>query len=119
MVRVLVVEDNDVFREALEVVLGLAGDLEVLPAADGVAAVAACRASCPDVALVDYRLPDLDGVEVTRAIREACPQAAVVVLTAAADGPELKALTQAGAVACLSKDRGMDEIVAAIRDAAR
>jgi len=119
-IDVVIVEDNEVFREALEVLFGLTPDLRVVAAvADGGAAVEACRDLRPDVALVDYRLPGLDGVETTRAVLAACPGTAVVALTAAADAPEIEALLAAGAVACLTKDRGMEEIVAAIRDAAR
>ena len=117
-IEVLLVEDNDVFREALEVLLGLAGGLHVVGAvADGESALEACRERAPDVVVMDYRLPDLDGVQTTRALRTACPQAAIVALTAAADAPEIEALLDAGAVACLSKDRELDEIVAAIRAA--
>ena len=119
MLRVLLVEDNDVFREALQLVLGLQDSLEVAGAVrDGEGALAACRASCPDVALVDFRLPDLDGVEVTRAIRASCPGVVVLALTAAANAPEVEALLAAGAVACLPKTLASGEIVAAIRAAA-
>jgi DNA-binding NarL/FixJ family response regulator len=118
-IDVAIVEDNDVFREALEILLGLAPDLNVVASVpSGREALAACPGADPDVVLVDYRLPDLDGVETTRAILAACPRAAVVALTAAADAPEIAALLDAGAVACLTKDRGLDEIVAAIRAAA-
>ena len=119
-VRVAIVEDNDVFREALEILLGLTPDLNIVASVpSGREALDACPGADPDVVLVDYRLPDLDGVETTRAILAACPGAVVVALTAAADPPEIDALLAAGAVACLTKDRGLDEIVAAIRDAAR
>ena len=67
---------------------------------------------------MDYRLPELDGVETTAAIRDDRPEAAVVVLTAEAGDGEIEALFEAGAVACLTKDRELDEIVGAIRDAA-
>lgn len=118
VVTVAIVEDNEVFREALEILLGLEGDLEVVAVAgDGHAAIDVVREHAPDVVVVDYRLPDLDGVETTRAIRAARPASAVVVLTAAADGPEIDALLDAGAVACLTKDRDLGEIVAAIRGA--
>jgi DNA-binding NarL/FixJ family response regulator len=119
-IAVAIVEDNEVYREALEIVFGLTPDLDVVAAApDGRTAVTACRSTQPDVVLVDYRLPDLDGVETTRAIRAACPSATVLVLTAAADGPEIDALLDAGAVDCLTKDRELSEIVAAVRAAAR
>lgn len=120
MIGVVIVEDNEVFREALEILLALTPDLRVVASVpDGEAGVAACRDLRPAVAVVDYRLPGADGVSTTRAIREASPASAVVVLTAAAEEPELAALERAGAAACLMKDRAMDEIVAAIRDAAR
>jgi len=117
-IRLLLVEDNDVFRDALELMLGVMPDIRVVGAvADGQTAVDLCRDDCPDVVLMDYRLPGLDGVEATQAIGECC-DAAVVVLTAAADRRELQALSDAGAVACLTKDSDLTEIVGAIRDAA-
>jgi DNA-binding NarL/FixJ family response regulator len=119
-IGVVLVEDNDVFREALELMLEVTPDIRVVAAvADGESALEVCRRLDPDVVLVDYRLPGLDGVETTAALRSACPQASVVVLTAAAETGEVQALLDAGAVACLTKDRGLDEIVGAIRNAAR
>ncbi len=119
-IRIVIVEDNKVFREALELLLGLRGDIVVVASvADGEAAVPACREHNPQVALMDYRLPGLDGVEATRALKEACPTVAVVALTASANREEMQALRDAGAVACLTKDRELEEIVAAIHEAAR
>jgi DNA-binding NarL/FixJ family response regulator len=119
-IRIVIVEDNKVFREALELLLGLRNDIVVVgTVADGEEAVPACRRLKPDVALMDYRLPGLDGVEATRALRDACPEVAVVALTASANREEMNALIAAGAVACLTKDKELEEIVAAIHDAAR
>jgi DNA-binding NarL/FixJ family response regulator len=119
-IRIVIVEDNKVFREALELLLGLRSDILVVGSvADGEAAVPACREHDPQVALMDYRLPGLDGVEATRALKEACPTVAVVALTASANREEMQALRDAGAVACLTKDKELEEIVAAIHDAAR
>jgi len=118
-IRVMVVEDNDVFRSALEVLLTLDGDIEIAGSApDGEDVVERCRQLDPDVLLVDYRLPGLDGVQVTRLVREQLPDVAVVALTAAAEPRERKALIDAGAEACIGKDRPLDEIVAAVREAA-
>jgi DNA-binding NarL/FixJ family response regulator len=118
-IEVVLVEDNDVFREALELMLGVTPDVRVVAAfSDGESALAACPGLRPDVVLLDYRLPGLDGVETTSALRGALPETAVVVLTAAAESGEIQALYDAGAVACLTKDRGLDEIVGAIREAA-
>jgi DNA-binding NarL/FixJ family response regulator len=119
-IRVLLVEDNQVFREALELLLGLRSDMEVVASVpDGGAAAAVAAEVRPEVVLMDYRLPGLDGVQATRAVREACPSAAVVCLTASATLRERDALTDAGVVACLRKDDGLDAIIAAIRGAAR
>jgi DNA-binding NarL/FixJ family response regulator len=118
-IDVVLVEDNDVFREALELLLDVTPDVRVVASvSNGEAAVEVCPRVDPDVVLVDYRLPGLDGVETTVAIRSACPQAAVVVLTATAETGEVAALLDAGAVACLTKDRELDDIVRAIRSAA-
>jgi DNA-binding NarL/FixJ family response regulator len=118
-VRVALIEDNDVFREALEMLLELQPGLEVVAsAADGDAAVRLCREHTPDVVLMDYRLPGIDGVQATRQLLEACPSVAVVCLTASANLREVDALYAAGAVACLTKDEPLDDIVAAVRRAA-
>ncbi|HSK16433.1 MAG TPA: response regulator transcription factor [Gaiellaceae bacterium] len=118
-IEVVIVEDNDVFRESLELLLGLVPDIDVVAAVgDGMSALEVCAAHAPDVVLMDYRLPELDGVETTVAVGQACPEAAVVVLTATAESEEIDALYEAGAVACLTKDRELDEIVGAVRDAA-
>jgi DNA-binding NarL/FixJ family response regulator len=118
-IRIVIVEDNKVFREALELLLGLRSELVVVASvSDGEEAVALCLEHHPDVALMDYRLPGLDGIEATRALKEACPEVAVVGLTASANREEMKALREAGAVACLTKDQELEEIVAAIHAAA-
>ena len=118
-ITVVLVEDNDVFRESLELLLSTVPDLRVEAAvSDGKSALEMCGSLRPDVVLMDYRLPELDGVETTAAIGEACPTTAVVVLTATAESEEIDALYDAGAVACLTKDRELDDIVGAVRDAA-
>jgi DNA-binding NarL/FixJ family response regulator len=119
-IRVMLVEDNDVFREALELLLGLQSDIGVVASFSGGEAAAAEVADIsPDVILMDYRLPDVDGVQATRAVLAACPETAVVCLTASANPRERRALLEAGAVGCLEKDEGLDAIIAAIREAAR
>jgi len=118
-IRVVLVEDNQVFRDGLELVLGLRSDIQIVGAAvDGPEAVELARELRPDVVLMDYRLPGMDGVEATAALLEAYPDAAVIGLTASANIRERHAMSEAGAVDCLSKDDDLDEIVAAIHRAA-
>jgi DNA-binding NarL/FixJ family response regulator len=118
-ITVVLVEDNDVFRESLELLLGVVADIEVVAAVgDGTSALRVVPPLNPDVVVMDYRLPALDGVETTLAIRTSCPETGVVVLSAEAGIGEIEALYAAGAVAFLTKDCELDEIVAAIREAA-
>ena len=117
-IRILLVEDNQVFREALELLLGLRADIDVVASVgDGSAAVPAVLEHAPDVVLMDYRMPTLDGVQATAAVKSAAPNVAVVCLTASANAREIEALYAAGATACLTKDRELDEIVDAITSA--
>lgn len=118
-VRVVIVEDNDSFRETLELLLTLRAGIEVVAAVDcGLDAVEACVRFDPDVALVDYRMPGLNGAQTTAALRAAAPRTQVVCLTASVSGDEVELLLGAGAVACVTKDKSLDEIVAVIRMAA-
>jgi DNA-binding NarL/FixJ family response regulator len=117
-IRVLLVEDNDVFRQALVLLLELQDGIEVVGAvSEGAAAVGACKAFGPHVVVMDFRLPGMDGVETTIALTEECPEVSVVCLTASASPRELDALRAAGAVECLRKDEELDVIVNAIRKA--
>jgi DNA-binding NarL/FixJ family response regulator len=116
---VVLIEDNQVFREALELLLGLRTDVEVVASVStGVSAAELVRDLRPDVVLLDYRLPGMNGVEVTRAIRSAAPEVAVVCLTASVSRREVEELYAAGAQACLTKDEELEEIITAIHEAA-
>ena len=118
-VRILLVEDNQVFRDALELLLDMRADVEVVASvADGSHALPAAAQHRPDVVLMDYRLPGMDGVQATTALREAHPEIGVVVLTASANSREIDALYAAGASACLTKDQELETIVEAIKSAA-
>lgn len=117
-VRVVIVEDNQIFRETLELLLPLRAGIEIVAAvASGAAAVEACARLDPDVALVDYRMPGLDGAQTAVALRTAAPRTRVVCLTASLSKAEIELVKSAGAVACLTKDQSLDEIVAVIRAA--
>ena len=118
-IRILLVEDNDVYRGSLELLLGLEPGLEVVGGvSDGAAAAVACAEAGADVILMDYRLPGLDGAAATAAVLKACPGAAVVCLTAEATETEDEAVREAGAAALVRKGGPLGELVGAIRDAA-
>lgn len=117
--RVVLVEDNDVFRETLELLLGLRGEVEVVGSvASGDEAVALCAALEPDVVLVDYRMPGMNGAETTRAVLEATPGTTVICLTASVAQAEIEELRAAGAIACITKDQELDQLVLAVCEAA-
>jgi DNA-binding NarL/FixJ family response regulator len=118
-IRVVLVEDNDIFRQGLEMVLALRSDIEVAASVDdGEDAAAIASRLQPDVVLMDYRLPGIDGVQATAAVKAASPETAVICLTAEANERERSALYDAGAVACVTKDEDLDQIVAVIQRAA-
>jgi DNA-binding NarL/FixJ family response regulator len=117
-VRVLLVEDSDVYRESLVFLLGARTDLEVAGAvADGAAAVRAYRELQPDVVVLDYRLPDVDGGTVASDLEAEGFRAAIVFLSASAGRDEYDAASSAGA-ALVRKDEGIDALVHAVRAAA-
>lgn len=118
-IRILLVEDNDVYRASLELLLGLESGLEVVGGvSDGATAAERCAATRADVVLMDFRLPGLDGAAATAAVLDACPGAAVVCLTAEATEVEDEAVRKAGAAALVRKGGPLGELVRAIRDAA-
>jgi DNA-binding NarL/FixJ family response regulator len=118
-IRVLLVEDSDVYRESLELVLGLVADVEVVGGvATGGAAAAACEELSADVVVIDYRLPDVSGTEAASEVRVRCPQAGVVFLSASAGEDERVAARSTGA-ALVRKDEGVDALVEAVRSASQ
>jgi DNA-binding NarL/FixJ family response regulator len=116
-IRVLLVEDNDVFRESLVFLLRPRPDVEVVGAvADGASAAPACSELGADVVVIDYRLPDVEGADVAEAVRESCPGASIVFLSASAGAEELEAARRSG-VPLVRKDEGVDALVEAVRNA--
>jgi DNA-binding NarL/FixJ family response regulator len=118
MTRVLVVDDQDLVRQGLRMILELGGIEVVAEARDGQAAVAACAAQQPDVVLMDLRMPGMDGVEATRQIVAAHGARVIVLTTFDVDQHVVDAL-RAGAVGFLLKDVTADGLVDAVRRAER
>jgi DNA-binding NarL/FixJ family response regulator len=118
-IRVLLVEDNDVYRESLELLLGMRSGLEIVGSiGSGDRAAAAAAELSPDVVVMDFRLPGLDGAAATRAVIEST-SAAVVCLTAEASPEEREEIVRAGAAALVEKGGSVDGLADAIRAAAR
>jgi len=118
-IRVVLVEDNDTFRETLELLFGLRDEIEVVASVStGDQAPPVVRDARPDVVLMDYRMPGLNGAEATRAVLDAYPDTHVVCLTASVTNQEVAEVLAAGAVACVTKDQDFDKLVATIQDAA-
>jgi DNA-binding NarL/FixJ family response regulator len=118
-VTVVIVEDNDTFRETLELLFGLRDEIEVVASvAMGDKAPPVVAELRPDVVLMDYRMPGLNGAEATRAVLEAYPATNVVCLSASVTPQEINDVLEAGAVACVTKDQDFDRLVATIREAA-
>lgn len=118
VVRVLLVEDNEVYRSSLELLLGLQSGLAVVGAVGtGTEAAEAAARLEADVVLMDYRLPGIDGASATREVI-AASGAAVICLTAEATAEERDEILRAGARGLVEKGDAVEALAAAIRSAA-
>jgi DNA-binding NarL/FixJ family response regulator len=118
--RLLLVDDQGMFREGLRMLLSLQSDFLIVgEAGDGAAAVELARKEKPDVVLMDLRMPGVGGVEATRRIRTALPEVRVIVLTTFEEDEEVFAALRAGAAGYLLKASPSDKLCEAIRLVAR
>ena len=119
-VRVLVVDDQTLFREALTTLLGVREEVEMVGAVgDGAQALEAVALLRPDVVLMDLRMPVLDGVATTRRLAVEHPDVRVLVLTTFDGDDEVFPALRAGAVGYLLKDATASRLVEAVQAAAR
>ncbi|AUI59196.1 response regulator transcription factor [Amycolatopsis sp. BJA-103] len=119
-VRVLLVDDQALFREALATLLEVQPEIEVVgEAGDGEQAVRLCAELCPDVALMDLRMPVLDGIAATARLRAEQPGVRVLALTTFDDDEDVFAALRAGAVGYLLKDVSSARLVEALVAAKR
>ena len=116
-IRVVLVDDHQVLVEALRYVLEREPDIRVVAVARSVGEAKLAAREPLDVALMDYALPDGTGAEATRAIKARWPAARVVMLTAVSDDETVLESIQAGADGYLTKDRAVEDVVAAVRAA--
>ena len=115
-IRVVVVDDQELFRRGLTMLLGVEDDIEVVgEAGDGVAATELAATAVPDVILMDVRMPKRSGIEACIAIKEAAPTARIIMLTVSDEEADLYDAVKNGASGYLLKDSSIDEVAQAVR----
>lgn len=118
-IRLLLVDDQALFREGLRTLLSVWPDLTVVGEANNGQEALDLAPQCrPDVVLMDLRMPVLDGVAATRRLREKMPEVKIIVLTTFDDDDHVFDGLRAGAVGYLLKDVPSEKLVEAIRAAA-
>jgi DNA-binding NarL/FixJ family response regulator len=118
-VRLLIVDDHDMFADSLRLALSAEPDLVVVGTASTLALARAMVVTTrPDVVLLDHRLPDGLGVDSIAELKTLRPDTKIVVLTAAAEDAMLVTATEAGCAGFILKTSPLDELVAAVRTAA-
>lgn len=118
--RLMLVDDQSLFREALRTLLSLQPDFEIVAEAEnGERAIALAKTHKPDVILMDLRMPVLGGVEATRRIMATAPGSRVVVLTTFEEDEEIFDALQAGALGYLLKACSADKLCESVRAAAK
>ena len=110
------VDDQELFRRGLTMLLGVEDDIEVVgEAGDGVAATELAGSAVPDVILMDVRMPKRSGIEACVAIKEIAPTARIIMLTVSDEEADLYDAVKNGASGYLLKDSSIDEVAQAVR----
>ena len=119
-IRVVVVDDHELFRRGITQVLSDEADIEVVgEAEDGPAAVATAEALAPDVVLLDLRMPGMGGIEVARRLVATLPGVRILVLTVSDEPDDLFEAVKAGVAGYLLKEVPIHEVAEAVRSVAR
>ena len=116
VIRVLIADDQALFRRGLFVVLGTEEGIEVIAEAEnGEDAVAKSLELVPDVVLMDVRMPKVDGIEATRRISAELPTTRILMLTVSDEEDDLYEAIKAGAQGYLLKEISVEEVAQTIR----
>jgi DNA-binding NarL/FixJ family response regulator len=114
MTKIVIADDQALFREGLRTLLSIRPDMDVVgEAANGDEAVALVEALRPNVVLMDLRMPKVDGIQATARIRKRWPEIPVLVLTTFDDDANLFGALRAGAAGYLLKDVSSETLIAA------
>lgn len=115
-IRVLLVDDQELFRRGLTMLLGIEDGIEVVgEAGDGIEGTELATTTVPDVVLLDVRMPKRSGIEACRAIKENVPSAKIIMLTVSDEEADLYEAVKSGAAGYLLKDSSIDEVAQAVR----
>ena len=116
MIKVLIVDDQELFRESLKVVLGVSPNIQVTDAVPGVAqALESAQQNRPDVVLMDIRMPGMDGVEGTKLFKKRWPDIKIIVLTTFDDDEYIFGALKNGACGYLLKGSSISKLSESIR----
>jgi len=116
VIKVLIVDDQELFRESLKVVLGVSPNIQVTDAVPGVAqALESAQCNRPDVVLMDIRMPGMDGVEGTRLFKKRWPNIKIIVLTTFDDDDYIFGALKNGASGYLLKGSSISKLSESIR----
>ena len=114
-IRVVLVDDHELFRGGLRDILEDQGITVVGEAPDGARGVELVAELAPDVAVMDLNMPGMSGVEATRVLAARAPATRVLVLTISSDDGDVMEAMLAGACGYLLKDASVEELAAGIR----
>ena len=119
-IRVLIADDQALFREGLRTLLSTRPEVEVVAeAANGLEALTMAAQLQPAVVLMDLQMPEMDGIQATARMRDRHPEIPVLVLTTFDDDANLFGALRAGAAGYLLKDVSSETLVAALQAATR
>lgn len=116
MATVLIVDDAELFREALRAAFTQEGFEVVAVAAGAMAGIDLAREHEPDLVMLDLLMPGMSGLEVVGTIQKASPRSRVVLLTASESAEDLLAAVKAGASGYLTKDTPLPRLASDMRD---
>jgi DNA-binding NarL/FixJ family response regulator len=115
-IRVLVVDDQELFRRGLTMLLAIEPGIVVIgEAGDGVEGTTLATTAAPDVILLDIRMPKRSGIEACLAIKDAVPSAKIIMLTVSDEEADLYEAVKSGAAGYLLKDSSIEEVAQAVR----